>query len=78
MKITRRNNVRILPANWIAGVHYDKEIEDEENDEYKNNNGEDDGEHDDDDDNDNEPITQDEIDDLLAKDQQPQAQQPEE
>ena len=78
MRITGRNNVRILPADWIAGVHYDEEIEDEDNDEYENDDEEDDGEHDDDGDINNEPITQDEIDDLLAEDQQPQAQQPEE
>ena len=41
MKITRQNNVQILPANWIAGVHYDEEIEDGDNNSYKGNKNED-------------------------------------
>ena len=28
MKITGQNKVRILPADWVAGVNYDSEIED--------------------------------------------------
>ena len=32
MKITGRNNIRILPADWIAGVHYDPEVKDADND----------------------------------------------
>ena len=78
MKITGRNNVRILPVDWIAGVHYDEEIEDENNDEYEDNDEEDNDDHDGNEDNSNKPITQDEIDNLLAKDQQQQARQPEE
>ena len=34
MKIVRRNNIRILPADWVAGVDYDNEIINDANDDY--------------------------------------------
>ena len=69
LKITGRSKVRILPADWVAGVHYD--------DDDSENSSDDDNKDDHDNNNDDEihedrfkPITQEEIDDLNAEDDQ--------
>ena len=69
LKITGRNKVRILPADWVEGVNYDDDNSDNSND--------DDNEDDHDDNTDDkiredqfDPIAQEEIDDLNAEDNQ--------
>ena len=34
LKITSRNKVPLLPADWVAGVDHDKDIEDEDDEDY--------------------------------------------
>ena len=72
MKITGRNNIRILPANWIAGVHYDPEVEDADNNSYNGNKNDKTSNDNDEDDDNNKPITQEQINNLLADKQQHQ------
>ncbi len=67
LKITGRNNVPILPADWIAGVDYDEDYEFIEDEEYVDT-----PETDDDDElNAYDTIEQEEIDELLEEDDNP-------
>ena len=69
LKITGRNQVRILPADWVAGVDYDDHDsdnpDDDNNEDYHDENADDEIREDQ-----FEPITQEEIDDLNAGDAQ--------
>ena len=70
LKITGRNKVRILPADWVAGVHYVSNEDENENDDKdyeEESNEEESAEQNDVEE--QEPITQGEIDELLTKDQ---------
>ena len=68
LKVTGKNKVPLLPANWVAGVDHDQDLEDGEDEDYMPM--EDDLNDDDNDDMNADNIEQDEIDDLVREDKQ--------
>ena len=69
LKITSRNKVPLLPANWVAGVDHDKELKDGEDDDYMPTLEE--LQTDETDETETENIDQEELDDLLCQEKEP-------
>jgi hypothetical protein len=75
LKLQNRRKSEFYPADWIAGVDYEVERDDENNDEVQNENDDDDND-DNDDDNDEEEydrVDQQELEEILADDKQEEA-----